>query len=315
MRDTHTSCMAWRIYESTLIKAVTLLLFALYITGCSSLVTNKVADAVASGGNTYASDDDPELIRAATPFSLKLTESLLSQSPRHQGLLLAAASGFTQYTYAFVQQDADVIEDQDVSAAAKLHNRARRLYIRARDYGLRGLDAAHPGLAIALRSNPTAALRVTSVDDVALLYWTAVSWAAAISLSKDNPELLADLPAVDALIYRALELNESFNDGAIHVFLISYEMGRPGSGRDTESRAAKHFERALELTQGQQVAPYVAFAEAVCVANQNRAEFQVLLQRALAVNAEAAPQWRLANVVMQRRARWLLQRTDQLFSQ
>jgi len=38
-----------------------------------------------------------------------------------------------------------------------------------------------------------------------------------------------------------------------------------------------------------------------------------LLQQALAINPDVKPEWRLANLVMQRRAKWLLSRTDQLF--
>ena len=103
--------------------------------GCSlkQMAVNKVGDALAGGGSTFSSDDDPELIRAAVPFSLKLMESLLAESPRHQGLLFATASGFTQYAYAFVQQDADEMEDKDLAASTDLRNRARRLYLRARN--------------------------------------------------------------------------------------------------------------------------------------------------------------------------------------
>jgi len=103
------------------------------------VAVNKVGDALAGSGSTFASDDDPELVKAAVPFSLKLMESLLAESPRHKGLLFATASGFTQYSYAFVQQDADEMEDKDVTGAAHLRARARRLYLRARNYGLRGL--------------------------------------------------------------------------------------------------------------------------------------------------------------------------------
>src|SRR5205807_290979 len=97
-------------------------------------------DALAHPGTTYAADDDPELIAQAAPFSLKLIESLLESSPKHEGLLLAAASGFTQYSYAWVQQRADFVEDTSVARAAALRLRARKLDLRARDYGLRGLD-------------------------------------------------------------------------------------------------------------------------------------------------------------------------------
>src|SRR5262245_47042445 len=124
-----------------------LLVVSLLESGCSirRMAVNKVGDALAGGGTTFASDDDPELIKAAVPFSLKLMESLLNENPRHEGLLFATASGFTQYAYAFIQQDADEMEDKDFAAAEELRSRARRLYLRARNYGLRGLEVRHRG--------------------------------------------------------------------------------------------------------------------------------------------------------------------------
>jgi len=283
--------------------------------GCSirRIAVNKVGDALASGGTTFASDDDPELVKAAVPFSLKLMESLLEENPRHKGLLFATASGFTQYAYAFVQQEADEMEDKDVAAAAELRARARRLYLRARNYGLRGLELGHAGFQKSLNNNPKAAVATTRVKDVPLLYWTAVSWAAAISVAKDTPDLVADLPKVEALIDRALELDESFDHGAIHTFLITYEMNRRAGEGEPASRARKHFERALELSGGQAAAPLVSMAESVSVQRQDQAEFKSLLNRALAINADAKVEWRLTNLIMQRRARWLLARADDLF--
>jgi predicted anti-sigma-YlaC factor YlaD len=296
-----------------------LLLFGLTLSllapGCSIRRTavNKLGDALASGGTTFATDDDPELVKAAVPFSLKLMESLLEENPRHRGLLFATASGFTQYAYGFVQQEADEAEDKDVQLASELRSRARRLYLRARNYGLRGLELQHKGFQKALGTNPKAAVSMARSKDVPLLYWTAVSWAAAISVSKDNPDLIADLPKVEALIDRALELNESFDHGAIHSFLITYEMGRRAGQSDPAARARKHFERALELTGGQMAGPLVSFAEAVSVQRQDQGEFASLLQRALAINVDEKPEWRLVNLIMQRRARWLLARSDELF--
>ena len=111
-----------------------LLLAWLAGSGCSitRYVQNKAADAIAQSGTTFAGDDDPELVAAAAPFSLKLMESLLSENPNHIGLLTATASGFTQFSYAFVQQEADEIEPNDFAAAEKKRARARRLYLRAK---------------------------------------------------------------------------------------------------------------------------------------------------------------------------------------
>ena len=288
---------------------------ALLSIGCSPkrLAINKIGDALANPGTTYAADDDPELIAQAAPFSLKLIESLLESSPKHEGLLLAAASGFTQYSVAFVQQQADFVEDTNVARATALRLRARKLDLRARDYGLRGLDARHPGFTTRLRQNPRATVRETDRKDVPFLYWTAAAWGAAISVSKDIPELVADQTIIEALIDRALELDETFSAGAIHSFLITYEMARQGATGDPAIRSRQHFDRAVAITKGQLVSPYVSYAEAVSLTKQNKAEFDSLLHKAVAIDVDAKPEWRLENLIFQERARWLLSRVSDLF--
>jgi len=294
---------------------VPLCLLALLAAGCSinRYAVNKLGDALAGSGTTFASDDDPELVGQAIPFSLKLMESLLATAPEHRGLLLAAASGFTQYAYAYVQQQADSLEDPDPARATELRARARRLYLRARNYGLRGLEARHAGFAARLRADPRAAVGAATVTDVPGLYWTAAAWGAAIAVSKDQPDLVADQPLVEALIDRALELDERYDDGAIHGFLISYELSRQGARGDPIERARAHFDRVVSLTGGQLASPYVSLAEGVSVSRQDRREFESLLHQALAIDPDAKPEWRLVNIIMQRRARWLLSRADQLF--
>jgi predicted anti-sigma-YlaC factor YlaD len=283
--------------------------------GCSvrRFAINKLGDALAQSGTTFASDDDPDFVKGAVPFSLKLIESLLSETPRHTGLLLAAASGFTQYSYAFVQADADELEEKDLNGATALRGRARKLYLRARNYGLRGLEVKHPGWEKALRANPKSAVLAATKSDVPFLYWTAAAWGSLISLSKDNPDLIADQPVVEALIDRALALDPDFNEGALHSFLITYESSRQGVTGDASVRSRQHFDRAMVLSQGRQAGPLVALAEAVSIKTQNVEEFKALLNRALAVKVEAQPESRLVNLVMQRRARWLLQHLDDLF--
>jgi predicted anti-sigma-YlaC factor YlaD len=283
--------------------------------GCSlnRLAVNTIGNAIARSGSNYASDDDPELIAQAMPFALKTIEGLLETSPRHRGLLLAAASGFTQYAYAFVQCPADYLEATDLAGATRERRRAVKLYLRARDYGMRGLEVAEPDFASTLRRDRTAALQRLHVADVPVLYWTALPWAAAIALDKDDAELTADLPLAAALMQRALDLDERFDLGAIHDFFIAYEGARPAAAGGSRERARDHFERAMQLARGERVAPLVTFAETVSVREQNREEFAKLLHEALAFDVNRAPEQRLANLIAQQRARWLLSRADELF--
>ncbi len=301
-------------YSSSLAVVLVIILpFAL--SGCSvrKFAINKLGDSLANSGTTFASDNDPEFVGQAVPFSLKLIEGLLAESPKHRGLLFAAASGFTQYSYVYVQQPSEEIETADVEKSEVLRARARNLYLRARDYGLRGLEAKHRGFTSALSENPNSAVRAARAADVPLLYWTAVSWGAAISLSKDHPELVAEQPQVESLIDRAYELDAGFEHGVIEQFLISYESARQGAKGDFTVRCKEHFDRAIQLSAGQLASPFVSYAETVSIQKQNRTEFDSLLNKALEIDPDARPEWRLSNLIMQRRARWLLSREDELF--
>ncbi len=294
-----------------------LLLSALLVPGCSvrKAGANALGGVIAGGSGIYATDDDPELVAAAIPFGLKTMEALLAETPRHEGLLLAAASGFTQYGYAFVQCEGDYVEAKDLARATELRARARRLYLRALRYGLRGLEVRHPGFEAGLRSDALRdrTLAAMAKADVPLLYWTGAAWGAAISLSKEDASLTADQGLVEAMERRALALDEPFGQGAIHDFFIAFEGGRPPAAGGSVERARTHLERAVALSSGKRAAPYASFAETVSVGTQNRVEFEALLKKALAVEPDAVPELRLANAVSQRRAAWLLARADELF--
>lgn len=294
------------------LAGVTILTLAALTSGCSveRFAANKIGDTLAASGTTYSADDDPELIGAALPFSLKLMESVLASTPEHRDLLAATSAGFTQYAYAFLQQQADATALEDTDRAWTEWNRARRLYLRARDYGLRGLDVALPGFSSQLRADQAAAVQRASAAEVDLLYWTAVSWVAAISLGKDDPSLVAELPLVSAMIDRALALDESWDRGAIHSFLITYSMARPDAGGQAAANARRHYDRAIELSQGRAAGPHVSWAEAVCLPQEDRACFEAAIAAATKINPDDDPATRLVNIIMQRRAAWLSANLD-----
>ena len=293
------------------LAATGLLLLGAVTSGCSlrTMAVNQLGSAIASGGATFSSDDDPELVGDALPFSLKLIESLLAESPNHTALLVAASRGFTQYAYGWVEPVRD--EEGERGEAARL--RSRRLCLRAREYGLRALATSIDNFRVRLAADPKAAVALARKNDVPALYWTAAAWGLAISGSKDDLDLMADLPVVEAFISRAAELDPDFENGAIDTFLITFEASRSAFSKDAGARARAHFGRAVQRSGGASASPYVAAAEALAIPDQNRAEFNELLSRALAMDADKRPEWRLQNILAQRRARWLLAHADDFF--
>ncbi len=282
--------------------------------GCSiqRMAVNKVGDAIAASGSGYESDEDPELVGEALPFSLKLLESLLAESPKHEGMLLAACKGFTSYAYAYVDREAELALETDLDRGLELETRARKLYLRALGYGLRGLERRHPGLTERLLTDPESAVVEVEARSVPLLYWSAAALGLAIADSLDDAAMVARLPEVNAVLGRALALDEDWQDGALHEFAIQLESARPlASGASDTLRA--HFDRAVALSQGKRASLYLAWAESVSVKEQDAAEFRKLLDLALAIDPDRYPEIRLSNLLSQRRARWLRGRMANLF--
>ena len=270
---------------------------------------NMVGDAISGGSGVYSSDNDPELVREAIPFGLKTYESLLAVSPDHEGLLLSSANGFVGYAY-ILTQEADPMEATDLAGARALRVRASKLFLRGRDYALRGLEVEHPGFKAAFDRDPAAALPMTNKDDVAFLYWAGAGWAGALGANKRDPKLIADLPNAGALVGRVLELDETYDGGAVHEFFVTYEGSRPGGSAQA---ARQHFDRAVELSKGERASVYLALAEAVSLREQNQREFRALLRQALAVDPDGVPELRLVNTLAIRRAHWLESRVPELF--
>jgi len=285
--------------------------------GCAMIqhkAVGMVASTLASSGDVFTRDDDLELVGQAIPFGLKLYESLLDSAPKNKDLLIATCSNFTQYGVAYLETEAAVLgEAQHHDEVAHLNQRALKLYLRAKGYCLRAMEVRFPGISQKLLTDAEPALAKAEKKDVPLLYWMAASWGSAIGLGIDKPDLVIDMPVVRALADRALALDESWSKGALHEMFISLDSLPAALGGDPE-RARKHFARAVELQKGSSPGPYVALANGVALPAQDRAEFEKLLETALAIDPEKDPSVRLVTLVQQRRARALLDHIDTMFT-
>jgi len=277
------------------------------LSGCSArqLIVNSVADALAGQGQ--AVEDDPQLAREAGAFYLKLSESVLRESPGHLALAEAVAGGFTQYAYAFVAADAERLDSRDAKAAQRLRERAARLYMRGHRHARRALEQRKPEFFKSLASADKSAWPALEISEVGVAYWAAASLGGYISLSKDNPDAVADLPLAVRLASIAWQTDPGHKDGALASLMGAFEAARPGG---TPSRAAEYFDQAIAAGAGRNAGAYVAKAEGVAMPAQDRAAFEALLRQALAA-AKLKPD--LQNEVMRERAQWLLESADDLF--
>lgn len=281
--------------------------------GCSvkKFAVRQVGDALSSGTSVYESDPDVDLVGDALPFSLKLVETLLGVTPRNRGLLATAAKGFALYSLAYVDTPGEILIEEDFERGQALRERAKRLYLRSLGFSMRALEAAYPGISDDIKAGPGQAVSRVRKKDVDLLYWAGAALGLSISTDPTEPSMVVRLGEVDALIKRAVALDESWDRGSLHEFRLRLEAARPAGG-DAELIESS-FRRALALSDGERAGLYVAYAEAAAVPAQNRQLFDEMLEKALGVDADAFEEYRLLNHLAHRRARWLQSRADDLF--
>lgn len=275
----------------------------LLLSGCSTsqLVARGASPLIDHGIAAMNRETDLELARASMPANLKMIEALLLADPGNPAYRVQAAMGFYGYTLAFVETD-----DRE---------RAASLYRRAHEHARIALS--HAGLAPAVLTGDAAAFEraLAGLDTRAVpeLFWAASTWGKWIELQLDDPARLAELPRVEALMQRVLALDETYYYGGAHVFFGAYYGGRaPMFGGDF-ARAARHFDRAAAINQGQLHLVEVYRARYLLRQMDDRAAFHTTLSRVLEAPASADAEHNLANALARRQAAELLAHEEDLF--
>lgn len=284
---------------------VGMLIFGM-LTGCSTqtFLTEKAGDLLSK--DSLSQEDDIELLMHASAYHLKISEALLKEIPHHIKLSESVSRGFTQYAFVFLMDEADRLESESIQKATLLRSRAAKMLMRAKSSGLETLKLKYAKFEQYLLLNSTNQTLRLEDNDVGLAYWVMTSWAGAISLSKDNPDIVADLPQVIKLAELAWTANPKFDQGSLASMMGTLELAKPGN----HFKKAEHFFDLGVEWRGQQIAPLVSKAENWAVATQNKEAFQRLLQLAI---REGQDKNDLTNTIMTRRAQWLLASTDNLF--
>ncbi len=301
------------------VLSLLLISVGLAASGCGALLKRTtVASATEifrDGMEAFYREGDLLLAEQALASNLKLLEVFLQASPDNTDLLLQASQGFGAYAFAFVEDK--IARHHTDSKLHRLHReRARRLYLRGRDYGLQVLTLRVQALSAALTTDlPTfrTTLQTLQKEDVPSLFWTAYGWAGAINWSRDRPDMVADIPRVLAMMHRVLELDEAYFFGGPHLFFGVYYASRSRTLGGDPMQAKFHFDKALELTGAKSLLVPLFIADPYAVQIQDRALFENQIRLILHAPDDLSPEQQLLNQVAKARAQLLLARVDELF--
>ncbi len=275
-------------------RLVVACLAGVVLAGCSSL--GRVA------GNTLESailnQDDPELVESGLPAYLLLLDGLISQRPDNATLISAGAQTFALYGSRFASPE-----------------RAVTLTAKARRYGERAICLAHEP---ACRWKDTdyarfvAELEGVNKKAIGPLYSYAVSWLSNLDATSEDWTAVAELPWVEAVLERALALDETYENGAVHGYLGILNSLRPPALGGKPDVAQQHFERAIELSGGRDLSIKVEYARRYARLVFDQELHDRLLTEVLNAPTDA-PLYTLFNVLAKQEAQTLLASSKEYF--
>ena len=298
--------------KKILIILVILAVSCFYLPSCSinKLAMNLVADALTGDGNTdvFTGDSDPQLVGDAIPFAIKMYESLLSQNPTHQGLMLTTGSMFVMYANAFVQGPAEMLPNSQWKAREEGAMRAKMLYLRGYEILYNALEAKYPGFKKAAADENALKSYISKFkkEDVGTIYWAVAGGLSAYSIDIMDFNLSACIGQWNTMIHRAYELDPNFGGASLDEFFIIFYASLPEIMGGDKEKAKQHFDITMKKTNGKSAGAYVSFAQSICIPDQDYDAFKDYLDKALAIDPDDDVSTRLVNIISQQKARWLL---------
>ena len=281
--------------------ALWLCLSVFLLTGCMRAALRASPSLFPNFSTSIFEECDVELAKNAIPANLKLLEGLLKNDPGNRQILTSLAMGFGGYSMLFVEADEP--------------ERASRLYLRARDYGIKALGDKGVRLknAESRKDDLQSVLQTLGEKDLEPLFWITVSWNAWINLNLDNPAALAQLGVSQALLERVIEIDASYFQGLPHILMgVSLSARPPMLGGNTK-QAKEHFEKAMQLSQRKFFLAQYYFARYYAVRVQDKALFLRLAGEIEKMDPRELSHVCLINSVMQLKAERLREMADEFF--
>ena len=286
------------VRQSKFIACISLLCLV-SMAGCSAMLSATTKNLANNISNAVMNNDDPATVEAGMPAHMLMIDGFIEGNPNNASLLSAAASLYTAYTFGFVKDE----------------ERIKRLTDKALDYGLRGLCARDPetcGFRIIKFQDFKKILNRTKDTDVPELYALGTAWAGWIQTHQDEWDAVAEIPRVEEIMLRIIELDESYQGGGAHVYLgVFSTLLSPTLGGKPE-KARNHFERALELSKGKNLMIKVSYAQYYTRMIFDRELHDRLLKEVLQADPHA-PGYTLLNVLAKQQAQELLDGADDYF--
>ncbi|MBE9521396.1 MAG: hypothetical protein IME97_09710 [Proteobacteria bacterium] len=281
---------------SILDKAV-ILVTILMASGCTSMIVKPLLDPVEL---SLQNQTDLELIKDGAPSLLLLLDGFIAKDPHNKNLLMAATKAYGAYAIT-------LHESNEVDRAITVSQKAKT-------YGMTLLSLLPhlENIHAKKLTNVDQALDRISKDYAGYLFWGAYGWASWIRFQEGAPGAMAELPFIEHLMLRVVELDGSYYYGGAHIFLGAYYSSRPQMYGGKPQLGREHFEQALSISNRKFLLAQVTYAETYARMVFDKKLYQDLLNEVLEQPLEHN-EMASSNTLAQVMAQKLLDATDEYF--
>ena len=274
-------------------------LCTIFLSGCSYFISSATVDMTENLSRAILNNNDLATVEAGGPAYLLMVDSLLYRDPDNESLLRSAADVYTAYTDVFVK-------DKD---------RAKKLTDKALDYALRAMCIRRPDTCSFRRDSFQEFKHIIGAmgeKDVPNSFTLGSAWSAWIQTHREDWDAVAEIPRVEAIMARVVELDEAYGDGAAHVYLGVLATLLPPALGGKPDVGKQHFERALEISKDKNLMVKVLYARHYARLVFDRELHDRLLNAVLKANPDV-PGYTLVNTLAQQQARELLDSSEDYF--
>lgn len=262
--------------------------------------------------NVFALNYSPEFSKRLFVTSLTKIEKNAIKNPDNSNLQFEASKELTIFSYGFTMNEAERIKNEDYDKGRYIYSKAHSDFVRSVRYINSSLVSDYPSFLFWLNNQGNLDIEFKK-GSAEKLYWAAGAYAGAIQSSNGNPEWLIQLPKIGLLLESGIKLDSTWNFGSFYTAMISYSIVRHDAKEDRFKIAKSYFKKAVEASAGQDLSPYISYAENISVPEQNKNEFSNMLYKALNIDIYTNPELTLGNYINRKRANWLLDNIEEYF--
>ncbi len=270
----------------------------------------------AESRKVFEQETDLEIAEISIASNLKLLEAMQVHDENNADLNLMIAEIYSAYTLSFAEDKMEQAEaDKKEAEVKRQQQRAKMLYLRARDYAGKVLlpRLEIDNLAAISEKQLQEKLAKLDKDDIAAVFWYAFAWGSSINVDREDTQALSELPKIEVMMAQVKAWDEAYYFAGAWLFEGVYFGARAEMMGGNLPRSKEAFEKNLKYTEGKLLITQYFYARTYCIFAQDKACFDRNLKIVLDAPADIHPGQKLANALAKKKAERLKKRKADFF--